>query len=442
MIRSLRWRLVLVMILIIAAAIAASGVYSSLTVKREFARFLVARVHSRTGDAMAMIRAVPPGQLADALRRVHTEFGLPTIVTNDGNEVIAAYPPEMRSYDVDVRGDLAYFTRIHEGRYELKKLRRQHGQSISGAGTVWIFPPGDRITQAPDEAFRGRIDRWLMAGLGGAALVAVLVMLTIFRRLFAPIEALTAGARALAGGRLDARVDVRGHDEIAELARAFNSMASSLEKNERARRNMVTDVAHELRTPLTNIRVQVEAVQDGLAVADSKFLASVEEEVLGLSRLVDDLQQLSLAEAGQIRLEIEDVSVAELVQRAISGLVTNDIAIRHDVPPALMVRADARRLVHALRNLVLNAIAYARSEVRITAAATASGSEIRVADDGPGVAPEHAERIFDRFYRADPSRSRSTGGAGVGLAIVKELTELHGGTVRYERPEFIIALPS
>jgi two-component system sensor histidine kinase BaeS len=282
--------------------------------------------------------------------------------------------------------------------------------------------------------FRASVDRRLIGGAVLAALLAIAVMMTLFRRVFAPVEELTAGARALADGKLDTRVKARGGDEVAQLATAFNSMAEALERNERARRNMVSDVAHELRTPLTNIRAQVEAVQDGVMVADEKWLASIEEEALLLARLVEDLQQLSLAEAGQLRLELAEVEVAELVERAITRLAFPGLT--RDVPPGLVVRVDARRMVQVLRNLLVNAIAHASHTVHVSA----SANEIRIADDGPGVPPEHVERIFDRFYRADASRSRTTGGAGLGLAIAKELVELHGGTIRYEKPAFIISL--
>ncbi|MGZ5473459.1 MAG: sensor histidine kinase, partial [Thermoanaerobaculia bacterium] len=223
-------------------------------------------------------------------------------------------------------------------------------------------------------------------------------------------------------------------DEVAELGRAFNSMAEALERNERVRRNMVSDVAHELRTPLTNIRVHIEAAQDGVVAADAKFLDSIDEEATTLARLVDDLQQLSLVEAGQLRLELAEVRVAEIVERAAPSSVIRN------VPDDLVIRADARRMVQVVRNLVNNALAHAESRVEVSAARVGDRIQISVADDGPGVPPEHGERIFDRFYRIDESRSRTTGGAGLGLAIARQLVELHGGRIWYERPAFVVEL--
>lgn len=425
--RSLRWRLVFAMALIIAAVAGAAGFFSSLTVKRELDRFLVAQ---RLEDARAALDLFRGPDLDAAMRGAHDRFGFRSVVLQ-GGRVVASYPQELREYRVQLtRDNTLELTRDGE-------VLRIKGMSsaMPGAGRVYLLPPRE---SAGPQTVRMNVNRWLIGGLGAAALLAVAVMLTIFRRVFRPVEALTAGARALAGGRLDTRVAVRGDDEVAELGRAFNSMAEALERNERARRSMVSDVAHELRTPLTSIRVQIEAVQDEVIAPDAKWIASIEEDVAALSHLVDDLQQLSLGDAGVLRLELAEVRIAEIVERATTGFSAPGITISVDVPPDLTVRADARRLVQVVRNLVTNALAFASSSIAISA----RGSEIRVADDGPGVPPEHVDRIFDRFYRADPSRSRSTGGAGLGLAIARQLVELHGGTIRYEKPAFIVVLPS
>lgn len=435
-IRSLRWRLTLAMLAIVAAMIVAAGVYSSLTVKHEFDRYLVRQRQSDANAAMAIVRAGGRARLQESIARASRDHGVRVVVFSDAGVLIARYPAELDRFSIVRRADGLDLTAKDNGRLE-SLIIRGSGQRVAGIGTVYFLPPPPSDAR---QSFRLSIDRWLLAGLGVAALLAVAVMLTIFRRVFRPVEELTAGARALAGGRLDARVPVRGNDEIAELGGAFNSMAEALERNERARRNMVSDVAHELRTPLTNIRVQIEGAQDGVIAADAKLLASIEEETTILARLVDDLQQLSLADAGQLRLELAEVSVAEIVERALSGLPTHERILTRDVDPSLVVRADARRLVQVVRNLVVNAIAHARTRVHVAAARVGERVSIRVEDDGPGVPPEHVDRIFDRFHRADPSRSRATGGAGLGLAIAKQLVELHGGTLTYERPAFVVTI--
>jgi signal transduction histidine kinase len=427
MIRSLRWRLVAFMVLIIAAVVAAAGVFSTLRITRELDERMI---EQRRAGHVAAIQVLRAGG-RDALRRAYEQSNAPMLVVDDAKRVVARYPPEVAQFEVRFQpGGVLQLTRNRDGRAEGLMLKTSP-ELVEGLGYVYFLPP----LRQDQPRFRASRDRWLLGGLASAALLAVLIMLTIFRRVFAPVEALTAGARALAGGRLDARVPVRGEDEVAELGRAFNSMAEALERNERARRNMVSDVAHELRTPLTNIRVQLEAAQDGVIAADERFLKSIDEEATTLARLVDDLQQLSLAEAGQLRLEVAEVRVAEIVERAApAGVIVN-------VPPDLVVRGDARRLVQVVRNLVNNALVHAESRVEVRAARVKDRVEIRVIDDGPGVPAEHVERIFDRFYRVDDSRSRTTGGAGLGLAIARQLVELHGGRIWYERPAFVIALP-
>jgi len=406
--RSLRWRLALAMALIIAAVLTAAGLFSSITVKRELDHFLVAQ---RENDMHPRAR----------------------VVFNARGEIVER-SPELSTYDIRLvsNGEL-HLTRANES------LVVKTSPMRVGEARVYFLPR----PETRDISLQRTLNRRLIAGITIAALLAIAVMMTLFRRVFAPVESLTRGARSLAGGRLDTRVEVRGRDEVAELASAFNSMAEALERNEKARRNMVNDVAHELRTPLTNIRAQIEAVQDGVMAADAKWLASIEEDAAMLARLVDDLQQLSLAEAGQLRLELEEIEIADLVERAwgagvspAPGRAGSPLSITIDVPRGLIVRVDPRRMVQVLRNLLVNAIAHANHTIHVSA----SQHEIRVADDGPGVPPGHEEKIFDRFHRVDPSRSRATGGAGLGLAIAKELVELHGGTIRYERPAFIISL--
>jgi signal transduction histidine kinase len=436
-VRSLRWRLVVATAAIIAAVVVTSGLFSTVTMKRQFDQFLLEERRVEMREAYRIVRNAT--DLDAALRLVHARYGSRAVVLDANDNVIAFHPPEVRAYQVRVRERGIALTRIVGGRREELVLMAQPLR-VSGNRRVYLLPPREGGPLGP-RPFRLRSTGWL-AGLTIATLIAVGVVVMFFRRVFRPVDALTSASRALASGQLDTRVPVRGDDEVAELGRAFNSMAEALERNERARRNMVSDVAHELRTPLTSIRVQVEAVQDGVVEADAKFLASIAEDAATLSRLVDDLQQLSLADAGQLRLEVEESDVGEIIDRALSGLSRAGVAIERDVAEGLIVRADARRLVQVVRNLLVNALAYANGAIRVSAARAGDRVEIRVADDGPGVADEHVERIFDRFYRADASRSRATGGAGLGLAIARQLVELHGGTIRYERPAFIVSLPS
>ena len=204
----------------------------------------------------------------------------------------------------------------------------------------------------------------------------------------------------------------------------------------------MNDVAHELRSPLTNLRGQIEALQDGLAAPTPETLASLEEEARLLERLVDDLQDLALAEAGQIELERGPVDLKAEVQRAVQGLRPRldekDLRVEIDIPerPGSLppVSADARRVGQILRNLLGNAATHTPPGGLVRVSAWGEAGEVRttVADTGPGIPPEHLPFLFERFYRTDASRARATGGAGLGLAIVKQLAEAHGGRVWVE----------
>jgi signal transduction histidine kinase len=212
-------------------------------------------------------------------------------------------------------------------------------------------------------------------------------------------------------------------------------MADKLERSEADRRRMIRDVAHELRTPLTNLRGQLEAMQDGLRHPDDAGIGSLLEETMLLERLVGDLGQLAEADAGRLDVRIEAVALDVEARRAIEAFSQDERApadrITSAVPSGLVVRADPRRLGQILRNLVDNALVHAPgSDVRIEAARHgADRIEVAVVDGGPGIPAEHVGRVFDRLYRADPSRARATGGAGLGLAIVRGLVEAQGGEV-------------
>jgi signal transduction histidine kinase len=235
---------------------------------------------------------------------------------------------------------------------------------------------------------------------------------------------------------LSQRVDVRSRDEIGQLAHAFNAMADGLARTEQLRRTMVTDVAHELRTPLTNLRGYLEAVRDGVTEPRPEVIESLYEEAMLLSQLVDDLQDLTLSESGRLTLHREPVDAQTLLTSAALALrpraCNAGVELIVDIAPYLpRVDADPQRIGQVLRNLVSNAVHYTSPGGTVTLSARRRDDVVlfEVRDTGCGIAPEHVPNVFERFYRADPSRARSTGGEGIGLAVVKQLVEAHGGTV-------------
>lgn len=296
-----------------------------------------------------------------------------------------------------------------------------------------------QFTASPEATFLGSLSRtfWLAALFAVGSTAALGLVLS--QRVLQPVAALTYAARELEKGDLSRRVPITGRDEIGELAHAFNAMADGLEKQERLRRRLVSDVAHELRTPLTNIRGYLEGMQDGYVSAEPAVIQSLYEETLLLNRLVADLQDLSLAEAGNLRLDRQTHDMGELIGQAVTAgegqAKAKGIAITvrvEDTLPAVLV--DGERIGQILRNLLQNAIVHtpAGGQITMTAGRCAEGVQVAVRDSGPGIPPAHLPYLFERFYRGDDSRARDTGGTGLGLAIAREWVRLHGGQIWVE----------
>jgi signal transduction histidine kinase len=289
------------------------------------------------------------------------------------------------------------------------------------------------------QRFVQSINRSFLISVAAALALTTVLTFGLSRRILTPVQALTEAARKLEKGDLGQRVRVRSKDEIGELAHAFNSMADGLSRADQLRRNMVSDVAHELRTPLANVRGYLEAMRDGVVQASPATIDSLYEETLLLSRMVDDLQELALAEAGQLRLAKEALEPAELVAAAVTATQAQasqkGIELKAEISPNLPTLAgDGQRLGQAMRNLITNSIAHTPEggTILVKADTTSEGVILSVRDTGEGIAAEHLPFIFERFYRADPARQRSKGGSGLGLAIVKQWVTAHGGTVRAE----------
>jgi len=297
----------------------------------------------------------------------------------------------------------------------------------------------------PGQDFLSRVNNYLwVAGLIALA-AALLIGVLLTRQIIRPLRALTNGAEQIARGNLGYRVKTHTGDEFGQLAQSFNAMAASLDSSEQARKRLVADVAHELRTPLTVIEGTVDAIQDGIFPADREHLETIKEQTDLLTHLAGDLRELSVGDAGQLKLQIAPTDLSELVGRKLAQFEAQArekgvALVQTSSPPLLPVKVDSLRIEQAVSNLLSNALRHTPRGGTITASvepvqsAEGTGREIQISitDTGEGIAPEYLPHVFERFYRAGNSRSRSEGGAGLGLAIVKQMVEAHGGKVRAE----------
>lgn len=297
-----------------------------------------------------------------------------------------------------------------------------------------------RGTLSPNEqTFLDQLRGTLILAAAIAAGLGMTIGLLMSRTLAAPLSKLSGAARAFAAHHWDQRVTVQGTQEMADVAAAFNDMADSLQQAEALRRNLMADVAHELRTPLTVIQGNLRAILDGVYPLEREEIATLYDETRLLQRLVDDLRELALAEAKQLKLNLHPIDLRPLIEATISNFgvaaeaqqITLSARLPHQLP---LVQADADRVGQVLRNLVGNALRHTPANGSITVDVLAAPDQVRVnvIDTGEGIPSEDLPHVFDRFYRGDRSRARSSGGSGLGLAIAKSLIEALGGAIGVE----------
>ncbi|MBC8255269.1 MAG: HAMP domain-containing protein [Ardenticatenia bacterium] len=312
-------------------------------------------------------------------------------------------------------------------------------------GTLLIAAPESGAFAALTDDFLSALNRGALLAATVAGLVAILLAVVLVRQMIAPLRNLQAAAIAIASGDLSQRVEVTSGDELGSVGKTFNQMAETLERGERLRRNMMADVAHELRTPLTVIQGQVEALLDGVFPLTPDQLTPIHDQTILLARLVADLRDLALAEAGKLTLDCRPTEVGDLAGRVAAAVdpiaVEKGIDLTVTVPADLpAVSADGERLKQVLHNMLSNALRHTPPGGQITISVELASAlspvapsppdlRVTVADTGSGISEEEIPYIFDRFYRADRSRSQVGGGSGLGLSISRGIVEAHGGRI-------------
>lgn len=343
-------------------------------------------------------------------------------VTSGDNDAPSAYT----SVDTDS---------VHMVSYPLKI-----GSQFSGTLYIGDTGPGGLLSM------ESQVMRSMTFAIVWGMLLATGVALTLgyflSKRLTNPLHRLSKAILQMGRGDWDVPVNISGRDEVGQLAKAFDQMRDQLRAGEHVRKQLVADVAHELRTPLTILEGQLELVQQGLKSASPETFVPMLDEVIRLSGLVEDLHQLSLADAGQLTLNRQQTDLTDIAQRVVENFSLEAESRQVDLAmhvqgsvdldkPVGEILGDPHRMTQVLVNLVDNALTHTPSggSVTVTLSSDADTVTVAVSDTGPGIAPEHLPHVFDRFYRADNNRSRTTGGMGLGLAIAKGFAEAHGGTI-------------
>lgn len=326
---------------------------------------------------------------------------------------------------------------------QLSASELSYGAAISVknnlVGTLVVAPNNLHNSNTPASEFLEFVNQAIISSAVIADLIALILGSVLFLQIIKPIRQLKKAATAIASGDLEQRVVIRSRDELGELGLTFNQMAESLANAETQRRHLVADVAHELRTPLAAIQGTLEGMQDGILPLDKEQVTALHSETMLLNRLVEDLKLLSLAEAGQLKLERQEtepgILFRQIVERVKPQADQKNIRLELDLKPDIpVVWIDSDRITQVLNNLIGNALRYTPDGGTIKVQGSINPStgsiEVSVTDTGQGIASDNLPFIFDRFYRADKSRTRSSGGSGLGLAIVKQLVEAHGGNVK------------
>lgn len=310
--------------------------------------------------------------------------------------------------------------------------------SVDGRVVGWLgLRAPERMHDRLDELYIDHVRKSVLVIGAVALLVSAIASLLLARRIVKPVLSLHDATRRLAQGDYARNVGVFRDDELGALARDVDTLAATLAANAVARQQWVADTSHELRTPLTVLRGEVEAMVDGVRPLDLSALRSLESDLNRLGRLVDDLAQLATADGGPAVITKVPVHLATIMERCAASfaplLERADLRLELNFSGAeqAWVLGDADRLTQVFANVLDNNLRYSRrgGTVRVSMTVRTSEVVVELQDDGPGVPAEHLPRLFDRLYRVDPSRSRQTGGAGLGLAICRQWIEAHGGTV-------------
>ena len=444
-VQGLQFRLILGFTLALGLALAAVGVYTGYSANREVEQFSDRLEEARAARVEEMIslaytRNRDWSGIQGIVERAGDLYDRRIVVRDAQGRLIADSQAGYERVPVVWRGT-GRFRPIRTGNQEIGFLSLAPGQ----VETEVAEPAISRVVSSVNWAL-------VWAGLG-AWIGGVLLVTMLSRRILSPVRALTGAAGRLGMGSLEERVEASSSDEIGQLGRTFNTMADRLQTAEEQRVRLMSDVAHELRTPLTNVRGYLEAMRDGVLTPTPAAIEVAHQQAMHLGRLVEDVGLIAQADAGALTLDLQEESMGELAKMSVEAFRPaaegKGVALRVESPLGLpRTRMDRTRISQALGNLLDNAVRHTPEGGEVSVSVEAVGESVRVSveDTGEGVPEEEVGQIFDRFYRVDPSRTRATGGTGLGLTIARQLVEAHGGSIRAERRQeggsrFVFEIP-
>lgn len=429
---SLQFRLALGFTLVLALALAGVSFYVGYAAEQEVGRFEASQDDARNARVQQVVARFysdrrDSNQLQSVLEQAGRAAGRRIVVLGRNGEIVG---------DSHLRLDPRRPRPTGEAGFSPVLVSGQQVGSFS-------VTPDTGPEGIPDPAVASLVSTvnqsLLWTGISAVVLGTLLVSI-ISRRLLAPVTNLSEVAQRLGEGDFSKRAPSEGPSELRQLAAAFNSMATNLEDSERQRRNLVADVAHELRTPVSNIQGYLEALKDGLLQPDDGTIDTIHGQVIHLGHLVEDLRLLAQAEAGALNLHLTPGRMPDVLRVCVEAVrpraEAKGISVSLEADEAMpLVEMDGTRISQVVNNLLENAIIHTPEGGSVSVNVGASGDgmvRVAVADTGTGIPSDDQNRVFDRFFRADPSRNRATGGVGLGLTIAKQLVEVHGGSIHVE----------
>ncbi|MEF7614644.1 sensor histidine kinase efflux regulator BaeS [Aquincola sp. MAHUQ-54] len=442
---SITARLFLAVLATAAFAVLAMGVAAHWSYTRGFIGYLNEQALLRMDAAvprLAEAYRVHGGW--DFLRGNRSEWFRVLRTSADAASVPASGPSRPPASVSDLTGALLRFSLLDAGQALLVGYPEVHDDSVrreivvGGERVGWLLmAPFQTVSGGGDVRFERHQVRasWMIGAV--CVLLAAVIALWVARRLLRPVRRVADATHRLAAGEYASRVAVDSDDEVGQLARDFNTLADTLQRNERMRRDFLADVSHELRTPLGVLHGELEAIEDGVHTLSAATVKSLQAEVATMNKLVSDLYDLSLADVGALAYRKEPIDVVELLHTTVDAfagrLAEAGLALEEgELSERLTVLADERRLQQLFNNLMENSLRYTDrgGALRVRARPDpAGGVEVVFEDSAPGVPASRLPRLFDRFYRVEASRNRASGGAGLGLAICRSIVQAHGGRI-------------